>query len=287
MEVMIFLAVSGFMFIIAAAFVSGKQSNAEFRQGINDINTQIQQTINDVSNGFYPSGSSFTCSASASGLTISGGSGPEQGANQGCIFLGKVIQFGVNGTNGTGYDVYTLAGSQFANGAAGGNPPSNLAQAFPLTVDDNSVPPTPGGCTEVCRPPIPGYTPRVTGINLTELKTLEWGLAATKMTDNGSSIGAVGFISSFASQTGVSLNSGSQTVNVYAVPSNFGDTESTTVRNINLRLSDSDIRPNPDIVICFDGGNGKYGSVTIGGSTSSQRLSTSMRISSGTPPPGC
>lgn len=269
-EVMIFLAISGVMFLIAATFVAGKQGRAEFRQGINDTNSQIQQVINDVSNGFYPSNNNFTCSPNPGpppSLLISyNASPPEQGANQGCVFLGKVIQFGLSGSNGANYNIYTVAGSQFANGASSGNPPTDFTEAVPTTVDNSQV-------------------------NLTEQNVLQWGLTATKMYDNGTPISAVGFMSSFASQTGGSLDAGSQTVNVVAIPStpitSGGATEPQMVSAIDSGITDPNIRTKPNILICFDGGKGQFGSITIGGSTGSQRLATSMQISNGTPTPGC
>ena len=269
-EVMIFLAVSGFMFIIAAAFVSGKQSIAEFRQGMNEINTQVQQAINDVGNGFYPSGAGFACSANASGLTINGGGGSVQGANQGCVFLGKVIQFGLGG-DGTRYAVYTVAGSQFANGAASGNPPASFAEALPTAVDDSN-----GGA--------------VTNINLTQTSTLQWGLKATKMTDNGANVSAIGFMSSFAGQAAGSLASGSQAINAVTIPSpavGAGDSEGAMVSKINGGVKDANVQAHPNILICFDGGAGQFGSLTIGGSGGNQRLATSVQITGSSPPAGC
>jgi len=162
-EVMIFLAVSGFMFIVAAAFVSGKQSNAEFRQGMNDIASQIQQVINDVSDGHYPSGS-FTCTpGGSSGPTFSSGS-TGQGANQGCMFLGQVMQFDIQDSLGTNhpdeYNVYTVAGNQYANGTTTGpdlsTGLSGASGAHPAAVFSNSG-----------------------GPDLTSRKTLEWGLQVT------------------------------------------------------------------------------------------------------------
>lgn len=274
MEVMIFLAISGFMFIIAATFVSGKQSKAEFRQGMNDVNTQVQQVINDVSNGFYPSNSDFSCTAAASGLAIGTGSSTTQGGNKGCVFLGKVIQLGISSTNGVKYGVYTVAGSQFANGAASGNPPADFNEALPKTVDYG------------------GSSP-----NLTQIKDLQWGLSATKMFDGGTPISGVGFMGSFASQTGGSLDSGSQTVNVVVIPSTptapnvsaGGATEAQMVTAINSinGITDANQRPHPNILMCFDGGRGEFGSLTIGGSGNSQKLATSIQISVGSPPPGC
>jgi len=259
-EVMIFLAISGFMFIIAAAFVSGKQSRVEFRQGMNDINTQVQQVINDVSNGFYPSNSDFSCSASPGVLTINSGLPKEQGANWGCVFLGKVIQLGVSGSNGANYGVYTVAGSQFANGAASGNPPSDFAEALPKTVDYGAG-----------------------GPNLTQINTLQWGLRATDMYDNGTKLSAIGFMGSFASQSAGSLESGSQTVNVVdIIPSTAidigGESEPTMVTHINGGITNLNLEPHPKVLMCFDGGRGEFGSLTIGGSSSSQKLATSIQI---------
>ena len=44
-EVLIFLAISSLMFLLAATFISGKQSAVEFKQGMNDINTQIKSVV--------------------------------------------------------------------------------------------------------------------------------------------------------------------------------------------------------------------------------------------------
>src|SRR5947209_7153977 len=85
-EVMIFLAVSGFMFIIAAQFVSGKQAHAEFRQGMNDVKAQVQQTINDVANGYFPSNSDFSCNTESGRPQPDTGS-TGQGQNKGCVFM--------------------------------------------------------------------------------------------------------------------------------------------------------------------------------------------------------
>lgn len=267
-EVMVFLAISGFMFIIAATFVSGKQSRAEFKQGMNDINTQVQQVINDVSNGFYPSNSNFSCVANGfSGVSISSGSSTMQGANQGCVFMGKVIQFGINGSNGVNYGIYTVAGNQFANGTASGNPPSSFAEAMPKAIDNSA-----GG--------------NVTNINLTQTNMLQWGLSATSMFDGATPISAVAFMGSFANQNGGSLESGSQTVNIVVIPSTATDpnvsaggaTEAQMVTAINNGITDINQRPHPNILMCFDGGKGEYGSLTIGGTNNSHRLSTSIQI---------
>jgi type II secretory pathway pseudopilin PulG len=262
-EVLIFVAVSGFMFLIAAIFISGKQSNAEFRQGMNDINTQIQTVINDVANGNYPSNSNFTCTPGPSGPTISTGS-TQQGQNQGCIFLGKVIQFGVSGTNNAGYNIYTVAGNQYSDGSTSGS--TNNGQLSASFSDAKA--------TAVISP------------DLTEQATLEWGLTATKMYYNGVSsneIGAIGFFGSFGQyRNGDQLESGSQSVNTVILPDSAGPTASsgTQETEINMKgtiqsdVTDGNVTPNPDVVICFQGSNSQTGSVTIG--SSGQRLTTTI-----------
>jgi hypothetical protein len=100
MEVMIFLAVSGFMFVIAATFISGKQAKAEFRQGMTSANNAIQNVINNVNDGFYPSGANFKCTSDDTGGRPQlappnvGATTSTQGTKKGCVFMGKVVMFG-------------------------------------------------------------------------------------------------------------------------------------------------------------------------------------------------
>lgn len=275
-EVMIFLAVSGMMFVMAAVFINGKQANGEFKQGMSDANAQIQSAINDVSNGNYPSSGNFTCRANPTGPTFSPGS-VEQGANQGCIFLGKVIQFGYKGTNNTGYAIYTVAGNQFADGTADGSSDNgqlstDLSQVKPVAV--------------------------ISPVDLTDLKTLGWGLTATHMYSYASSdvnhtgsyqkVGAIGFFGSFGQYTGSILGSGSQTVNTVILPGSYGPdapsanqkTESNMQGAIKA-ISDPDIVASPNVVICFQGGRNQHGSIIIG--TSGQRLTTDIEMGNGVP----
>jgi len=107
-EVLIVLAVTGALFISAVALITGRQGQTEFDTSIHEIQSEIQQTVTEVSNGFYPNLGNFTCTASISGPTISGGS-TGQGSNTGCIFLGKAIQFGMPSTDPEQFDTYSIA----------------------------------------------------------------------------------------------------------------------------------------------------------------------------------
>ncbi len=255
-EVMIFLAISGFMFVIAAAFVSGKQATAEFRQGINDINTQVQQVINDVSNGFFPSNSDFTCTANSSGPAPGSGR-TTQGANYGCIFLGKVIQFGAG--NAASYNIYTVAGCQFTPCTTAGTSPNNLSDAEPTIISTKNNP---------------------FWHDLTQYELLNWGLGVTKMTStvNGtaSNIDAVGFFGSLSNYdpTTGNLESGSQSLDVVTFtgtkeiapspppPPPPDETATNMISDIDSTLNAANppgvtLLSNPDILICFDGGSGQ------------------------------
>lgn len=96
-EVMIFLIVSVVVFGSAVLTISRQNSRTAFVQSVRDVELQLQDVFNDVENGYYPSGYDFSCSADSNGPKVVAGSGNEQGTNEGCIFIGKAVQFGHNG----------------------------------------------------------------------------------------------------------------------------------------------------------------------------------------------
>lgn len=114
-ETMIVLAVSGGLFVIAALYINGRQAKTEFQVGVRDAQTKIQQVINEVNSGYYPS-KSFSCTPSNSPTDVlSIGSGNEsQGTHSGCILIGKTIVV----HDGKLY-VFSLAGNRTTTGVAG------------------------------------------------------------------------------------------------------------------------------------------------------------------------
>ncbi len=258
-ETMIFLAVSGVMFLIAVGFVSGKQGKTEFRESMDDINTQVQQVINDVSNGFYPSGENFVCTANSTGFpTISAGIN-KQGTNKNCTFIGKVIQFGVNGTGGSGFNIYSVAGRQYAPSPPAASKdilPVNFAEAKP-TVIYNAGPPL---------------------IDVTDIRQIRWSSQVTKVTNAGIATAGIGFFTSFGSyDTGGSLKSGSQSVVTVTIPGSLNNSEPTMVPIINAGVTDANVKTSPDITVCFDSGHSQFGTLSIGGSNG-QRLTSRVQI---------
>lgn len=267
LEVMIFLAISGLMFVIASSFINGKQSKAEFRQGMSAINSQVKDVINAVSNGYYPATNSFKCQAGAAGLpTFSAPTADtEQGNNQGCVFLGKFVQFGdpanVGGVD-ENYNIYSIVGRQFKTTSADGTLPKDFSESRPTIAP-----------------------------NITEHKKFEYGVNVTKITDNGVNIVGFGFLNSFSSYNATSgnLESGAQSVTVVTLKTggsySRNQDEATMTTQVNLLNDALDVQPNPNIVVCFDSSSGQFGTMTVG-SSGGQRLSTKVQISNSLPA-GC
>lgn len=281
-EVMIFLAVSGFMFILAAVFINGKQAQVAFQQGMQAAASTMTNAINTVANGEYqPLPSDVQC-------VSPGGSHPHfqpnpsgdttQGANYGCIFMGKVMQFGTN-SDGTAYQTFTIAGRQYTSLAGSlPQPVQTFADALPVAVTSGNS---------------------GNRVDLTQTGTLEQGLAAyvpngqtssvflcsgncngsTSASDPNMKQGVnyVGFFGSFGSyNSGVaaSQSSGAQNVVVATIPSLPDGTGRTSGEILPLTTGNY-------IVLCFANGN-RIGSVTIGG-TSGQQTAVSVDYNEDSP----
>jgi prepilin-type N-terminal cleavage/methylation domain-containing protein len=110
-EIMIVLAVSGVMFLIAVTFIGGKQEQATFSSGVNSLATSLQNTLEQVQNGQY-SDIPLNCTNSGSGINFPGGSF-SQGTNSSCIFRGKFIHFYDSAVTSqeTQYEVISMADS--------------------------------------------------------------------------------------------------------------------------------------------------------------------------------
>lgn len=112
-EVLIVLAVSGLMFVIAAGFINGKQARTTFTQGVNEMASQIQSLMQDVIDGHYTD-IKIKCTANVSppGLPIFSNVGVvSQGTNQTCSFIGKFIHTPISNKTDV-YEVFSLASSR-------------------------------------------------------------------------------------------------------------------------------------------------------------------------------
>lgn len=251
-ETLLFLAISGFMFVVAAAFVSGKQSKAEFKQGLNQFNSDISAVVNDVSNGYFPSTSGFSCTADYTQghpVHIDTTSSNAQGTNigdstmstGGCVFMGKIIDPQVGSG---GYDVYTVAGRQYQTSPAQGQVPTSFADAG----------------LDVVGP-------------LKQHDDYHWGMQLTKLVSNGSPIGAIGLFTGFGRYVGSSYQGGDGPV-VVAIPAFDPNAVGTDAQH----NYEHEVVATPDITMCFDSGKGQWGTVILGGGGTGQRFATKAQI---------
>lgn len=255
-ETLVVLAVTGGLFMAIAVTLSGKQSRTEFQQSIQEIKSQIEQTINEVGTGFYPNTNNFRCTAGGSGPVLTAGV-TNQGENTGCVFLGKVMQFGITGTSPEQFRVFTVAGLQRTSS---GDEVTTYAQAAPGVVAPSSS-----------NASIPDAS--ATGKLLYGLTTHEAYYGAVK-----TNIGAIAFVNSLAQYSSGSVISGAQSVNVIPINgTSLNTTSAAAAEAINARLSTSPINVANGIHICFvSGGTDQSGLITIG--SNNRQLSVSLSI---------
>ena len=92
-EVMIFLAISGVIFVTAVLAFQGQQGKTSFEQGMRDLASQLQKYVSEVGTSVLPGADKYACSISIStGRTQLAAGGAGIGSNQACIFLGRAIQ---------------------------------------------------------------------------------------------------------------------------------------------------------------------------------------------------
>lgn len=117
-ETLIFLAVSGALMVSVMTVIGGQQARTQFNQGIRQLQSEFDETINDVATGYYTRSGNINCQAPAAGGKPTFPAGTRGiGENLGCIFLGRVIHLGSDGApNSSEYSVYTAVGRQFKAG---------------------------------------------------------------------------------------------------------------------------------------------------------------------------
>lgn len=263
-EVMIFLAVSGGLFTIAAVLFSGQQTRTEFAQAARDVELQIQDVINDVSTGYYAKNADFKCEAPSPGgapvPSLASGPTDARGRSKDCIFIGRVMHFKVAGsTDPEPFNLYTVVGRrEFITGSGSKREVTKFDEAKPTMVD------LPAGIDQ---------------------KALSYGLKVKKMSyvKSGSSadIGAVGFFSGFGKyDTGTgNLLSGNQAVNMVPIGGTGLNTAPASVKTQVSAITDTSAVVDPDggVIICFEsGGTNQFAVVTIG--SNGRQLTTKLDI---------
>ena len=249
-EVMMFLAISGALFVIAMFAIGGKQAQAQFAQGIRDFQSRIDDITNDVSTGYFPQPGSYSCTApdQTTGAAVSFAAGTAvQGENEDCIFVGKVLHFTQDSRS---VSLLTVGGRRATRE---GLPVSTLAQAKPLTIDGSPT----------CGSPCP---------NMTETFTIDGGLIVRDIisrvgTNPISHPAAVAIFSSLPQQSN-GATSGSLTTNTVTIPSSqmaVDDVVATASKVNNMTTAASPPEFNPVTVICLQhGAGGKKAALVMG-----------------------
>lgn len=284
-ETMIVLAVTGFILLGAIFAVQGKTNETEYIQVINNLQSQLQRTVSNVLNGYsqiFPSNGglyNFTCNAVPATGTSNGylsftSSLSEQGANEGCTFLGYALQFTSPNYNVSGenfYNLYTVAGIQYCA--------SNVLTAGSSCLTPNTIPLT---LTEeaptVLYPSSSDRNTQSLSTSLLQQESVQFGVHVVSMYYNNDnspaySIGAFAIL--------LSPDATTQQVNLYAIKhSAFNVNASNTAHLINQSLENNPTPVNSVEVCLASGSSNQSGLITIGGS-SGQQTTVTLKIYTG------
>jgi hypothetical protein len=273
-ETLIFLAVSGAMFISAMALISGRQAKADFNSAVRDFDSQLQDIANDVSDGYYSNllsnGRELKCSATSSNLLLGAeATTGTQGSHNECIFMGKAIQFEPQGKTGS-YNLMLLVGKRLNDDnedVTDYNEAVITAVAPPYGVDATTNFKLRGGAEVTCvmYSDVPSETLGAPGVD---------PCSVGNETDN------VAFISALrASPT----SSGGSQVDIVLPPgtTNNGRSEQAVANAIKgYRIHEPVMNPSQGVLICItSGGTNQHAIVRLAGKNG--RFSTTTTIEDG------
>lgn len=265
-ETLIVLGVTGMMVIGAILLVSGQQNRVQFQQSIQDVQARIQQAINEVGAGYYPSNDNLICQRQAGQVSLSSGS-REQGTNTGCIFLGKALQFGAASANGQDMVVHTIAGLEDnAGGDLAAADPTSVARGLSTNSSANF-------------PDASVSNQLLYGLTTVDMYYFE---GASRRT-----VGAVAFVNGLGKYEDSQLMSGSQQVDVIPVdgsgPAASGGfvTDKRRVADaINTNLASGSKNPTSGVRICLaSAGTRQSGLITIGSSNRGPSVTLAIKAS--------
>lgn len=259
-EVMIVLAVSGLMFVIAANFISGKQERASFTSGVNEMAARLDDMIQQVTDGQY-SDIPLTCNFTGLATTITPGNPQGQGTNAKCVFLGKILHFQEQATapdswpagdNLSHYEVLSVAGGRIDSTTL--MPITVLATAKPTAAHD-----------------------------INKQQIVPQSLDVNKITINPGNVtntSAFGFFQSQGTSDGAGgIKNGAQTVIMYYLPAlPASSTTSTAETKVTAALGATTVD------ICLTDGK-QYATISLG--ANGNKLATSLKRSGTTKPATC
>lgn len=244
-EVMIVLAVSGMMFVVAATFINGKQAKTSFSTGVNETASRIQDTIEQVNRGKY-SDIRLNCVLSGSTVSVTAGTGTTpQGANPPCVFIGKFLHFSVAGDRQQ-YEIFSLAGLRDK---------TTLDTAGVTTINNGAA-------------------------DLTVSAKIPQGLQVESVKVNGTPSYGFGFAQGLgsASADGYGYESGSQNISLISAS---GLTDSLASNDAASQITGSNLNSDKPkkVVICLTDGT-RYATITLGDNDNELIARTKLGLSS-------
>jgi type II secretory pathway pseudopilin PulG len=110
-ETLIYLAVTGALFVSAAVLISGQQAKTEFTQTIREIESFITDVNNDISTGYYPSTGDIACQH---GPVVTPSADEGIGTQGSCLFLGRLLHVAPNVPSDSEQtiNIYTIIGNR-------------------------------------------------------------------------------------------------------------------------------------------------------------------------------
>lgn len=255
-EVMIVLAVSAALLGSSVTLINQQNRRTAFNQTVRDLELKIQDILNDVDTGFYPTNNNFSCIASSTaGTAPTITANPnEQGKNEGCIFIGKALHFAPALDSDSLINIYTVVGRK-NTGSLSSSTVTDMVSAKPIAIygQENTAYDTYNlsNALRVSRV----YFPNSGGVNT-------WG---------------IGILSSFGGST--SSESGNVNVLLSNIPNMTNREAPNTFDSAGVqRLSNSDVgTANNGVVICLqEGTNGRKAAILIG--QGAQRLGVETEI---------
>lgn len=274
-EVLIFVAVSGFIFVYAVGSISGQQRRVQFSQSTREFEQKIKDIMNDVTTGYYPSSDQLLCAVVSGRPSLSqqpASSFTTIGSNSECLNVGKVIQFNPE-ISGSSQDsklyIYNLIGRRYSGTVAEAKTVKSIADARPVASYSTTLGPD---------------------VSIVDEAELRFGLRVTRVYSQVSGserqFKTVAFVSNFeGSPAGSnSATSQAQVLQIGGIQDtgNVIKTQTDAVNLINT-ITDSGadtaegylVKSPSGIVICLASPYGMKASLTIGGSNSS---STQLKV---------
>lgn len=199
-EVMVFLVISAALLASAIVVIGGRDAHVQFSQSMRDIESKMQDWINDVSTGFTgTTAAQYSCTLDGTDMPqINNRSVSSPPSEPECIFLGRAIQF-----TDASYSVPEQSSKVYVYSVFGRREVSSN-QLVDNMIDANPIAAT-------------GSSTGSGNADITETYTLNGGAKVLSVTSTGGSLPnnhMIGFFSSFNTEQSVSQN-GSQSLKAY------------------------------------------------------------------------